>query len=69
MCTFYSVQWGTGWNAITDRLRKPYYFNRVYHVSKIMDRKQRTDIGNYSFVNRTIKNWNKLPADALGLSR
>jgi len=31
-----------------------------------MDRKQRTDIGKYSFVNRTITNWNQLPAEALG---
>jgi len=30
------------------------------------DRKQRTDIAKYSFVNRTIKNWNQLPAEALG---
>jgi hypothetical protein len=28
--------------------------------------KQRTDIGKYSFVNRTIKNWNQPPAEALG---
>jgi hypothetical protein len=26
---------------------------------------QRTDIGKYSFVNRTIKLWNNLPAEAL----
>jgi hypothetical protein len=24
------------------------------------------DIGKYSFVNRTIENWNQLPAEALG---
>ena len=30
------------------------------------DRKQRTYIEKYSFVNRTIKNWNQLPAEALG---
>jgi hypothetical protein len=24
------------------------------------------DIGKYSFVNRTIKNWNQLPAETLG---
>jgi hypothetical protein len=29
---------------------------------------QRTDIGKYFFVNRTIKNWNQLPTEALGLS-
>jgi hypothetical protein len=33
-----------------------------------MDREQRTDIGKYSFVNRTIRNWNQLPAEALWLS-
>jgi len=38
----------------------------VDHVRKIRDRKQRTDIGKYFFVNRTIKNWNQLPAEALG---
>jgi hypothetical protein len=32
----------------------------------IRDRNQRTDIGKYTFVNRTIKNWNQLPAEALG---
>jgi len=40
---------------------------RVDNVQKIRDRKQRrTDIGKYSFVNRTIKNWKQLPAEALG---
>jgi len=54
------------WKAIHDRLRRPYYLSKVDHVRKIMDRKQRTDIGKYSFVNRTINNWNRLPAEALG---
>jgi len=35
-------------------------------TDKIRDRKQRTDIGKYSFANRTINNWNQLPAEALG---
>jgi hypothetical protein len=29
-------------------------------------RKQKTDIGKYSFINRTIHLWNQLPADVLG---
>jgi hypothetical protein len=53
------------WKAIGDRLRRPYYLSRVDHVQKIMDRKQRTDIAKYSFVNRTIKNWDQLFAEAL----
>jgi hypothetical protein len=28
-------------------------------------RGQRTDIGKYSFVNRTIEDWNQLPAEVL----
>jgi len=40
----------------------------VDHVQKIRVRKQKTDIGIYSSVNKTIKNWNQLPAEALGLS-
>jgi hypothetical protein len=38
----------------------------VDHDKKIRSRKHRTDIGKYSFVNRTIQLWNLLPADALG---
>ena len=55
------------WKAIRDRLRRTYYLSRVDHVRKIRDRKQRTDIGKYSFVNRTMKTWNQLPVDALGI--
>jgi hypothetical protein len=33
-----------------------------------MDGEQRTDMGKYSFVNRNIKNWNQLPAEALWTS-
>jgi len=54
------------WKATGDRLRRPYYLSRVDHVLRIRDRKQRTDIGKYSFVDRTIKNWNQLCAEAVG---
>ena len=46
--------------------KRSYYLSRVDYVPKIRDRKQRTDVGNYSFVNRTITNWNRLPAETLG---
>ena len=52
--------------AIRDRLRRAYYLCRVDHVRKIRDRKQRTDVEKYSFVNSTIKNWNQLPSEPLG---
>jgi hypothetical protein len=54
------------WKAIRDMLRRPKYLSRADHVWKIRGRKQRTDIRKYSFVNRTIKNCNQLPAEVLG---
>jgi hypothetical protein len=45
-----------------------FYFSRVDHHWKIRNRKQRTDIGKYSFVNRSITDWNQLPEGAIGTS-
>jgi hypothetical protein len=56
---------GPAWKAIGDRLLKHCYLSRDDHSKKIRTRKHRTDVGKYSFVNRTIKNWNQLPADLL----
>jgi hypothetical protein len=44
----------------------PYHLSRVDHYRKITNRKQRTDIGKYFFVNGTIQVWNQLPASVLG---
>jgi len=52
------------WKAICDSLRRAYCLIRGDHVGKIKDRKKRTDIGNYSLLNRAIKNWNQLRAEA-----
>jgi len=54
------------WMPIGDRLQWPHYLSRVDHERKIRSRRQRTDIGKYSFVNRTIQHWNQLPAVVLG---
>jgi hypothetical protein len=53
------------WKALGDRLPGPCYLSRDDHNRKIRARKQRTDMGKYSFVNSTIKLWNQLHADAL----
>jgi len=67
LCAVFKEYFGEwAWKGIRDRLRRAYYLSRVDHVRKIRDGKQRTDIGKYSFVNRTIKNWNQLPAETLG---
>jgi hypothetical protein len=39
--------------------------SRDDHDRKIRARKQRTDIGKYSFVSRAIKLWKQLPAEVL----
>ena len=47
------------WNDVIPykgRMIRVFYLSRVDHARKIRDRKQKTDIGKYSFVNRTIKN-------------
>jgi len=53
------------WKTIENRLLKPFYLSRDDHNRKIRIRKQRTDVGKYSFVNKTIKSWNQLPAGLL----
>jgi len=50
------------WKPNGDRLQRPHYLNRVDHARKIRCRRQRKDIGKYSFVNKTIQRWNQLPA-------
>jgi len=57
------------WKTIGDRLQMPNYLSRVDHERKIRNRRQRTDVGKYSFVNRTIRLWNRLPAESLGTLR
>jgi hypothetical protein len=52
------------WKAIGDRLQRPNHWSRVVHDYKIRNRRQKADIGKYSFVNRTIQLWSKLPMNA-----
>jgi hypothetical protein len=56
---------GLAWKATGNRLLKPCYLSRGDHNMKIRTRKQRTDIGKYSFLNRTIESWNQLSASLL----
>ena len=55
------------WKPIGDRLQRPHYLSRLDHEKKIRSRRQRTDIGKYCFVNRTIQHWNQFPAEVLGI--
>jgi hypothetical protein len=66
LCALFKAYTGErAWKAIGERLQGPCYLSRDDHDRIIRTRKQRTDIGKYSFVNRTIKLWNNLPAEAL----
>jgi len=53
------------WKEIRDSLQVPSYLSKVDHNWKIRTRTQRTDIGKYSFVNRSIADWNQLPKGAI----
>ena len=66
MRTFKAYCGERAWTAIRHCLRRPSCLSRVDHVGKIRDSKQSTDTGKYSFVNRTVKNWNQVPVEALG---
>ena len=69
ICALYKAYTGErAWKAIRDRLQAPSYLSRVDHNWKIKAGKQRTDIGKYSFVNRSITDWNKLPEGTIGTS-
>jgi hypothetical protein len=46
--------------SILDMLKGSCYLSRDYHDPKIRARKQRPNIGKYSFLNRIIKIWNQL---------
>jgi hypothetical protein len=66
MCAIFKDYTGErAWKAISDRLQKPCYPSRVDRDRKIRRRKQKTDVGKYSFVSKTIQLWNQLPADTL----
>jgi hypothetical protein len=69
MCALYKAYNGERtWKYIRERLQAPYYRSRVDHCWKIKSRKIKTDVGKFSFVNRTIADWNRLPEGAIGTS-
>jgi len=66
ICALFKAYAGErAWRVIGDKLQRPHYLSRIDHERKIRSRRQRTDIGKYSFVNRTIKDWNQLTAEVL----
>jgi hypothetical protein len=60
MRPFQGIHRETGLESDRELISKT-MLSRVDHNRRIRARKQRTDVGKYSFVNRTIQNWNQLP--------
>jgi hypothetical protein len=56
------------WKAIGGSLQASSYLSRVDYNWKNKAIKQRTDVGEYSFVNKTITDRNQLPELAIGTS-
>jgi len=54
------------WDTIRDTLQWPQYLSMVEYFWKIREKKHRTYIGNFYFVNRAIKNLNRLSPKAFG---
>jgi hypothetical protein len=42
------------WKDIWNRLQAPYYRSRIDYCWKIRSRKIKTDVGKFSFINRTF---------------
>jgi hypothetical protein len=63
---FQRIYWERAWKAIGDRLQAPNDLSRVDHNWKIGARKQRTDVGKYSIVNRIFTDWNQLTEGKIG---
>jgi hypothetical protein len=67
MCALYQAYNGErAWKDIAHRLQVPNYLGRDDHYWKIRARKQRTDVGKFSFVKRTTADWNQLPVELFG---
>jgi hypothetical protein len=67
MCAHYKAYNSErAWKDIAEWLQVPYYWSRIDHCWKIRSRKIRTAVGKFSFVNKTIADWNRLPEEAIG---
>ena len=66
LCAMFKTYRGEpAWREIKNRMQPPNYSSRNDHPHKLRERRQRTDTGKFSFLNRTIRDWNALPADLL----
>ena len=66
---FKSYSGERAWKVIGDRLRRAYCLSRTVMFGKLGTGSNERISGSILFVNRNIKNWNRLPAEVLGTFR
>jgi hypothetical protein len=67
ICALFKAYSGErAWEVISDKLQQPHHVSRVDHEREFRSRRLRTDIGKYPFLNKTVQDWNQLPAEVLG---
>ena len=64
-CIYNIITSKDGWVPFKNSIVKPNFCGKDSHEFKIKPRRQRTDIKKYSFLNRGISEWNKLPVSLL----
>ena len=52
-----------GWEEITSKIEYSNRIGRGDHAKKMCVKQVKTDVGKYSFINRTVKSWNALNED------
>jgi hypothetical protein len=67
ICALWKRTLESGRGRLLVRLKRLTSLIRVDHERKIRNRRQRTDTGKHSFVNRTVRIWNRSPANILGI--
>ena len=61
LCNFFKAYSGqVGWDDIGHRIGTPSYLGRKDHGEKVKIIESRRDVGKYSFIRRTICDWNRL---------
>ena len=66
LCNMYRVVSGSsGWGEIRHKIEGGSYKGRNDHAKKLQRKHGRTDVGRWSFLNRTIREWNELSEEVV----
>jgi hypothetical protein len=56
-----------GWKELSQKIEPASYRVRHDHRLKIQNKVTRTNVGKYSFLNRTVRDWNALPEETFNV--